>query len=236
MGKLTNLLISICIIIFLIEMYYNFSIEIFNEYGFSLQNLSLGKFWVFITSIFLHADPAHLILNILGLFFFGRVVERKLGKRKFLLIFFASAFIGDLAILALTILGLASAIIPTIGVSAAVFGLMGTGMLVKPLEFVFHPYLIPVPLILVALLYTLYNIGEFLLVITTGETSNISYVSHIGGLIFGMYYGVTQEGGKKGIIILLFILLLLILVPILWNYLALLDIFNYVNVILRIFK
>lgn len=236
MGKLTNLLILVCVIVFLIEMYYNFSIEIFNEYGFSLQNLSLGKFWVFITSIFLHADPSHLILNMLALFFFGRVVEKELGKKKFLLILFISSFFGDLAILALIIFGLTSAVIPTIGISAAVFGLMGTAMLVKPLEFVFHPYLIPVPIVLVALIYTLYNIGEFLLFITTGATSNVSYVSHIGGLIFGMYYGLQQEGGKKGIIILLFILLLLILVPILWNYLALLDIFNYVNVIVEIFK
>jgi membrane associated rhomboid family serine protease len=236
MGKLTNFLILICVIVFLIEIYYNFSIDIFNEYGFSLQNLSLGKFWVFITSIFLHAEPAHLILNMLALFFFGRVVEKHLGKRKFLLVFFVSAFLGDLAILTLITFGLTSSVIPTIGISAAVFGLMGTAMLIKPLEFVFHPYLIPVPLILVALIYTLYNIGEFLLFVTTGATSNISYASHIGGLIFGMYYGLQQEGGKKGIIILLFILFLLVLVPILWNYLALLDIFNYVNVIVGIFK
>jgi len=236
MGKLTNFLILVCIIVFLIEIYYNFSIDIFNEYGFSLQNLFSGKFWVFITSIFLHAEPLHLILNIIALFFFGRVVERKLGKKKFLLIFFVSAFFGDLAILSLTALGFTSAIIPTIGASAAVFGLMGTAMLVKPFEFVFHPYLIPVPLILVALIYTLYNIGEFLLFITTGVSSNISYASHIGGLIFGMYYGVRQEGRKKGIIILLIILFLLILIPVIWNYLAFLEFFNYINVISRIFK
>jgi len=236
MGELTNFLIIVCIIVFLIEMYYNFSIDMFNEYGFSLQNLFSGKFWVFITSTFLHADPVHLILNMLALFFFGRVVEKELGKKKFLLIFFVSAFFGDLAILALTTFGLTSVIIPTIGASAAVFGLMGTAMLVKPLEFVFHPYLIPVPLVLVALIYTLYNIGEFLLFVTTGASSNISYASHIGGLIFGMYYGVKQKGGKKGIIILLFILFLLILIPVLWNYLALLDIFNYVAVITEMFK
>ena len=239
---LTYFFISLFVIIFLYQFYYafyygeDFLNNIFYQYGFSLQNILSGRLEVFITSVFFHGDATHLILNMIALFFFGRVVELEIGRIKFLLIFFVSAIIGNLAILTLSVLGFTSELIPTIGASAAIFGLMGTGMLVKPLEFVFYPYLIPVPLILVALIYTLYNIAEFLLVITIGETSNISYISHIGGLVAGMFFGFKQEGSRKGLIILLFLLLLLILTPFLYIIFNYLEIFNYVAVLSEMFK
>jgi len=210
--------------------------NIFYNYGFSLQNILSERFEVFLTSIFFHGNASHLVLNMIALFFFGRVVELEIGRGKFLLIFFVSAIIGNLAILTTSVLGLSSEIIPTIGASAAIFGLMGAAMLIKPLEFVFYPYLIPVPLILVALIYTLYNIAAFLLVITTGAISNISYASHIGGLAVGMFFGFKQEGSRKGLIILLFLLLLLIATPFLFIIFKYLEVFNYVTVVSEMFK
>ena len=239
---LTYFFISLFVIIFLYQFYYafyygeDFLNNIFYQYGFSLQNILSGRLEVFITSVFFHGDATHLILNMIALFFFGRVVELEIGRIKFLLIFFVSAIIGNLAILTMSVLGLSSELIPTIGASAAIFGLMGTAMLVKPLEFVFYPYLIPVPLILVALLYTLYNIAAFFLIITVGETSNISYASHIGGLAAGMFFGFKQEGSRKGLIILLFLLSLLILTPFLYIIFNYLEFFNYVAVLLEMFK
>jgi len=239
---LTHLLIVLSVIVFLLELYYEsiygekFLGELFYNYGFSFQNLLARKFWVFITSIFLHGGAEHLILNVIALFFFGRVVEIELGKGKFLLIFFASAFIGDLAILLATLIGLISASVPTIGISAAVFGLMGTAMLVKPFEFIFYPYLIPIPLILVALIYTLYNIAAFLLVTTTETISNVSYISHIGGLASGMFFGFKEEGSKKGFIVLLILLVLLIATPFIWIALKYLENFNYIAILTEMFK
>jgi len=239
---LTYFFILIFIAVFLYQFYYSFYYgedflnDVFYNYGFSLQNILSGRFEVFITSIFFHGDVAHLILNMIALFFFGRVVELEIGRAKFLLIFFVSAIIGNLAVMTLSIFHLTSGIIPTIGASAAIFGLMGTAMLIKPLEFVFYPFLIPVPLVLVALLYTLYNITAFLLVVTTGIDSNISYISHMGGLAAGMFFGFKQEGSRKGLIILLFLLLLLVATPFLYMIFEYLEIFNYITVITEMFK
>ncbi|MEM5782704.1 MAG: rhomboid family intramembrane serine protease, partial [Candidatus Aenigmatarchaeota archaeon] len=203
--SLTYSIIAICIIAFIFEISYglqfgsfgseNFKdalVDLFTNYGFSLQNLITQKYWTLITSIFLHADTEHLILNVIALFFFGRVVELELGRKKFLLIFFTSSIAGCFSFLAFSFFINSFSIV--IGASAAIFGLMGTAMLVKPLEFVFYPYLIPVPLILVAMLYTLYNIASFLLIATNIEDSNISYISHIGGLTAGMLFGFREEG------------------------------------------
>ena len=246
--KLTYFLIIACMIVFLFEIFYalqngsfgdenfkNALEKLFNDYGFSLQNLLSGRYWTLMTSVFLHADPEHLIMNMLALFFFGRVVEMGLGRKKFLLIFITSAIIGNIAFL-ISSFFIGSLGNSVIGASAAIFGLMGTAMLVKPLEFVFYPYLIPVPLILVAVLYTLSNIGSFLLVASSLEESNISYIAHIGGLASGMLFGFREEKSKKGFAILLFLLIILILTPFIWIILNYLEGFNYIAALSKFFR
>jgi hypothetical protein len=246
--KLTYFIILVCTLAFFYEIYYglqfgsfgsdNFKTaleSLFNSFGFSLQNLLDKRIWVFVTSIFLHADPEHLLLNMIALFFFGKVIEQGMGRKKFLLIFFVSSFVGNMTFLVFSYFfgSLGSTLI---GASAAIFGLMGTAMLVKPLEFVFYPYLIPVPLILVALLYTLFNIASFLLVAASLQESNISYVAHMGGLATGMFLGFKEEKSKRGLLILLFLLLVLVLTPFLWIIFNYLEIFNYVAVLSKFFK
>lgn len=246
--KLTYFLIIACMIVFLFEIFYglqngsfgdenfkNALENLFNDYGFSLQNLLSGRYWTLITSVFLHADPEHLIMNMLALFFFGRAVEMGLGRKKFLLIFITSAIVGNIAFLIYSFFigPLGNSVI---GASAAIFGLMGTAMLVKPLEFVFYPYLIPVPLILVAVLYILSNIGSFLLVASSLEESNISYIAHIGGLASGMLFGFREEKSKRGFAILLFLLIILILTPFIWIILNYLEGFNYIAALSKFFR
>lgn len=43
-----------------------------------------------ITSMFMHANFPHLLFNMLGLFFLGPMVERALGPKRFLMLYFAS--------------------------------------------------------------------------------------------------------------------------------------------------
>jgi membrane associated rhomboid family serine protease len=246
--NLTYAVIAVCAIVFLFEIFYalqygsigsdgfNNGLSIlFENFGFSFQNLLDKRIWVFITSIFLHAEPEHLFLNMIALFFFGRVVEMELGRKKFFLVFFLSAIIGNVAFLIFSfITGSLGTIV--IGASAAIFGLLGFAMLVKPFELIFYPYLIPVPLILVAMLYALYNIASFVLVASSLQESDISFVSHIGGLATGMIFGFKEEGSRKGLLILLLLLLILILTPFLITILNFLESFNYINVLSNYFK
>jgi membrane associated rhomboid family serine protease len=234
-------------IIFLVEILYglqygNFGDEnfkdalsnLFKEYGFSLQNLLNGRYWTLVTSSFLHADPEHLLLNMTALFFFGRVVEMGVGRKKFIMILLASSIVGNLSFLVPSFF--LGSLETVIGASGIVFGLMGTAMLIKPLEFVFFPYIIPIPLILVAVFYTLYNIAAFFLVAANIEESNISYITHISGLAVGILFGLKEEKSKKSLIIILFILMVLILTPFLWMLFDYLEVFNYVSVFSKFFK
>ena len=155
-------------------------------------------------------------------------VYRVCDPKKVLFIFFVSGIVGNLTVSAAGALGLMPAGIPTIGASAAIFGLMGAAMFVKPFDMIFYPYLIPVPLIMVAVLYTLYNLGAFIAVLVTGAETDIAFVAHLGGLIAGAYLGFREEGIKKGLLVILLIFIILLAIPFIIELLNYLELFNYV--------
>jgi membrane associated rhomboid family serine protease len=215
---------------------YEHLVQFIGTFGFSFENLLAGKWWTLITSIFVHAGPDHLILNLIGLFFFGRVLEENIGFQRTAMVFFGAAIFGSIAVLASSALGLMPMAIPTVGASAAIFGLLGTAMIIKPGEMVFYPYLVPVPLILVALLYTLFNIADFAAVILAGKETNVAYAAHLGGLFIGMLYGFKKGGAKKGLLVILIIFAFLLLIPVIWQYISYLEMTNYISMITQVIK
>ena len=52
--------------------------------------------WSWVTYSFFHADPSHLIFNLLGIFFIGRFIESQLSVRSFFQLYFISVFSGGL--------------------------------------------------------------------------------------------------------------------------------------------
>lgn len=76
--------------------------------------------WTLVTYMFLHGGLGHLFFNMLGLYFFGPVLEARLGSRHFLRLYFASGLAGGLLSIAFTPFG--QAVVPIIGASGAVFG------------------------------------------------------------------------------------------------------------------
>ncbi len=176
--------------------------QIIQTFGFSFNNL-FSRPWCLVTSIFLHQNLDHLVSNMFVLLFFGMAVESELGWKKMLFIFFLGAFAGDL----LSILYYPPNTL-SIGASAGVFALVGTGMIIKPFGFSLFPPLYILPLGLVGILYTIYNIIGFF-----SGPSNISYIAHFGGLLTGLYFGVKHEGLKRSILNVVIIFLMLILIP-----------------------
>jgi len=240
---LTYLILIACTAIFFVEIAYGMSVgsfgsnafnnavgSLFGEYGFSVSNVLEGKVWTLMTSVFLHSGTEHLILNMLALFFFGRVVEMKMGRKKLLIVFLLSAIAGNLAFMALS-LATGALAVTVIGASGAIFGLMGAAMLASPLEMVFYPYLIPVPLVMVAVLYTIFNIGSFIFVAIGLQESNVSFIAHIGGLVAGMAVGFKEGASKRALGMTLFILALLILIPFAWTAIQFLESFNYTSIL-----
>jgi membrane associated rhomboid family serine protease len=85
------------------------------------------RLWQVFTYLFLHsvADPMHLVLNMLGLWMFGSPLEQMWGARKFVVFYLVCGVVGGLCVIAAGALVPAWWLIPTIGQSGSVYGLIG---------------------------------------------------------------------------------------------------------------
>ena len=78
-----------------------------------------GEWWRLITSAFLHYGPIHLGLNMLALYWGGRVLEHVIGSWRYLLLYLAAGVAGSAGALWL------SPNEATVGASGAIFGIFG---------------------------------------------------------------------------------------------------------------
>ncbi|GLK16363.1 rhomboid family intramembrane serine protease [Herbiconiux flava] len=86
--------------------------------------------WRMITAIFTHSTasllPLHILLNMYSLFIFGGVLERMLGRGRFLALYLIAGFGGSVAV---DLLG--DPMQGTVGASGAIFGLMGAFFIIN---------------------------------------------------------------------------------------------------------
>jgi membrane associated rhomboid family serine protease len=77
------------------------------------------QYWRLFTSGFLHENIVHIGVNMLSLWFVGRVLEPAIGRVNFLAVYLASLFAGSFGAL------LFQPIAETVGASGAIFGIFG---------------------------------------------------------------------------------------------------------------
>lgn len=184
-GKIpliTILLISLNVAVFLISFSnLNFFIE---NFGLIPEKFLRGeKIFTIFSSIFLHAGFSHLIGNMWFLWIFGDNVEEKIGKIKFLILYFLSG-LGSSFLYLVTV---AEKSIPVVGASGAISGVLGAYLILFPKNRIraliptFYFYrIITVPAIFYIGLWFLY---QFLYM---GIDPFVAYLGHIGGFLTGI--------------------------------------------------
>jgi len=80
--------------------------------------IAAGQVWRLFTPMLLHGSELHLILNCMGLYNVGPVVEDQLGSKQFLLLYLGSGFAGNLLSFKMNPKNM-------VGASGAIFGLVG---------------------------------------------------------------------------------------------------------------
>ena len=160
----------ICIVVFLFQsIFYGFTdIFILNENSFA-------QIWRFLTSIFLHGSLPHLLYNLLALALFGSILEKFIGGKKFLLVFFLSGIFANLIAV-----NFYSA---SLGASGAVYGILGCLALLRPMMMVWA-FGLPMPMFIAAALW----VGAGVLGIFM--PSNIGHVAHLSGIFVGFLFGI----------------------------------------------
>jgi membrane associated rhomboid family serine protease len=147
------------------------------------------RFWQIVTYAFLHstAQFSHLLFNMLGLWMFGAEIERYVGPRRLLAVYFASVVTAALSQLFIPLLfGAPPA--PTIGASGGVFGLLLAYAVMFPKRKVI-PLIPPIPM--PAWLFATIYAGIELFLGVTGTLAGIAHFAHLGGMV-GSALVITQ--------------------------------------------
>ena len=90
----------------------------------SKDGLAHGLVFQLLTYQFLHGSMWHLLLNVVGLYFFGRAMEEVLGSAGMLKLYLASGVIGGLLFVGLGFAFPGKFGSAVVGASAGVFGLV----------------------------------------------------------------------------------------------------------------
>ena len=143
------------------------------------------------TSMFMHGGLLHLAGNMLFLWIFGNNVEDSMGPVKFV----AFYLLGGLAATAAQILVGPSSMVPNIGASGAVAGVLGGYILLFPrarvvtiIFIVFFFTILELPALLILGFWFVQQalFGYFDLASGVGQGGGVAYFAHIGGFVFGL--------------------------------------------------
>src|SRR5215475_11554900 len=135
-------------------------------------------FWQLFTYQFLHGGLFHLLFNMLALWMFGCDLERRWGSNFFLKYYFVSVVGGGI----LNTLLVPGQIVPSIGASAGIYGILLAYGLIYPNRIVYFYFLFPIKM-----KYFVWIIGgiAFYSSMTAAGQSGIAHLAHLGGMVFG---------------------------------------------------
>ena len=178
-----NTLVVINVLVYLLELLSHGAVEVW----FALWPLQpidgvhYFHLWQIVTYAFLHSTQTilHLLFNMLGLWIFGTQVERVVGPRRLLEVYFASVVAAAVSQLYVPVLFGARAE-PTIGASGGVFGLLLVYAVLFPRQKVI-PLITPIPM--PAWLFATLYAGVELVLGVTRTLSGVAHFAHLGGMV-----------------------------------------------------
>ncbi len=136
--------------------------------------------WQLVTYSFLHGGIGHIFFNLFAVYMFGAPLEQVFGPRRYAALWFASVLSG--ALMQVLVAGITGDVVPVIGASAGVFGLLLAYGLLFPnrrVMLLFPP--IPMPAKVFVLVYGALEL--FLGV--TGMQAGVAHFAHLGGMLGG---------------------------------------------------
>ena len=156
-------------------------------------------FWQAVTYMFIHGDWLHLFFNMLALFIFGIQLERALGSKEFLLMYFTIGILSGLfsvgVYYAVGKILIENGIQPwpfvinLIGASGAIYGLLFAYAVVFPKSIIYIWGILPVPAPIMVIGYAAIEFfSQFSL------SSNVAHMTHLAGFAFAWLYFLVRMG------------------------------------------
>lgn len=144
------------------------------------------QIWRPLTANFVHSPLGlgHVFFNMLALFFFGRELEQRYGRREFWILYLAAGTIAILAeLVVLQVNGGVGRVVPVLGASGSVMAVVILFALHNPKRIVYLNLLIPVPIWLLCILWIISDLaGAF------GGSNGVANFAHLTGAFVGFMY------------------------------------------------
>ena len=148
-----------------------------------------GAFWQPLTYMFAHANLTHLLVNMLGLLFFGTTVEKEMGSREFILYYLLTGVLAGVFSLAAYLLS-GGITISLLGASGAVFAVLLAYATLEPRSQILIWGIIPVRAPIMVIGYTLRELFSQ----GFGSASSVAHLTHLAGFGFGWLYFLARFG------------------------------------------
>ena len=163
--------------------------------GLSGRGVQAAYGWQFVTAMFLHDGPWHLLGNMLILYLLGRDVESIIGQRSFLCLYLAGAIAGELGHMFL--MPETSVLLAASGGVAAV--LVAYATILPELELTSMLFFIlPVRLKAKHLAYGAFAIA--ILGVTFDRSSSVAHSAYLGGCVAGWIYAHLLGFGRPSVV------------------------------------
>ena len=141
------------------------SMNVMSSLGqFNYYVLNYGYYWQLFTSMFVHANLAHLANNMIFLLIFGLRAEELFTEKEYLAIYFVSGLFGNILTLLL------GPHVVSVGASGAIFGVFGACII-----YIYQS--------IIAVAF--YSIILFMM----SSGAGVNVFAHFGGLVIGLLLG-----------------------------------------------
>ena len=170
-----KLLVSINFVIFILQSISSSENLFFPLFGLVPKLVwSELMLWQPITYMFLHGGVWHVLINMFVLWMFGSELERLWGKTRFIKFYFFTG-IGAGTV---TMIFSYSSMIPIVGASGAVYGILLAYGLIYPNRKIYLYGIIPIKSI-----WFVIAVGLLAFISSINNNSNISHLTHLSGMV-----------------------------------------------------
>jgi membrane associated rhomboid family serine protease len=168
-----------------------------------LQPTLIPVYLTLITSMFMHGGLAHIFGNMLFLWIFGDNIEDRLGHIRYLIFYLICGILAGLSHVFVTYATASdpsSLLVPSLGASGAISGVLGGYLLLFPTNRVIvllSWFVVPVPAFVAIGLWFVFQLISGLGMLGSGsKAGGVAYGAHIGGFIAGLLLIKVFEIGR----------------------------------------
>lgn len=189
-GSVVMWLLGINCVIFVIDMVLGGGVRVGATRYLALwgnfnvaQAIEGLQLWRLVTYQFMHGDFFHILFNMIGLYFFGPMMEQWWGSKRFLAFYLLCGVCGALPMLLFVYAGLYPAGVPLLGASGALFGILIGAAVLFPhqrVQLLFPP--IPMTLRTMALVFL--GISAFSVIVGSNDGGNAAHLAGAGLAFF----------------------------------------------------